>query len=74
MLPDGTVRRLQDMKAEGSAKARGCRGCLLYARCKGVEKSYLELYGGSEFKAIKALPRQALSAAWEKNGGERRKL
>ncbi|HNT96639.1 MAG TPA: radical SAM protein [Elusimicrobiales bacterium] len=73
MLPDGTVRRLQDMKAEGSEKTRGCRGCLLYERCKGVEKSYLELYGGAEFRAIRKLPRQALSAAWEKDGGKGRK-
>jgi hypothetical protein len=31
-----------------------------------VEKSYIKLYGGSEFKAIKALPTQALAAAWER--------
>lgn len=74
MLPDGTVRRLQDMKAEGSEKTRGCRGCLLYDRCKGVEKSYLALYGGAEFRAIKELPRQALAAAWERGGGARRTL
>ncbi|MDQ7772271.1 MAG: radical SAM protein [Elusimicrobiales bacterium] len=66
MLPDGTMRGLQEMKAEGSAKVKGCRGCLLYDRCKGVEKSYIKLYGGSEFKAIKALPPQELAAAWER--------
>ncbi|MDT8285599.1 MAG: radical SAM protein [Elusimicrobiales bacterium] len=72
MLPDGTVRRLQEMKAEGSVKVRGCRGCLLYGRCKGVERSYLELYGGSEFKAIKKVPKQVLAAAWEKRKTVRR--
>ena len=71
MLPDGSRRALGDMKAEASARVRACRDCLLGKRCKGVEKTYLKTYGGSEFRAIKALPPQALAAAWENGAGRR---
>ncbi|MEA3306213.1 MAG: hypothetical protein U9Q34_00320, partial [Elusimicrobiota bacterium] len=53
LLPGGEVVNMAEMKNKQSAKLSSCKKCVLYNQCHGVDKEYLELFGGKEFKPIK---------------------
>ncbi|MEI7529789.1 MAG: radical SAM protein [Elusimicrobiota bacterium] len=39
----------------GREKPASCRGCALYARCEGIWKEYLKVFGSAELKPVKKL-------------------
>lgn len=56
LLPDGRTIGMQAMKEKQKAKPPQCAACVYNGECRGVDKEYLALFGGSEFKPVKRHP------------------
>ena len=53
LLPGGEIVNMAEMKNKQTAKLASCSQCVLCDRCHGIDKEYLDIFGGKEFKPIK---------------------
>ena len=54
VAPDYTnLDAVKGRRELGREKPASCRGCALYARCEGIWKEYLKVYGAAELKPVK---------------------
>ncbi|MFA5139131.1 MAG: radical SAM protein [Elusimicrobiota bacterium] len=56
---DGTRSRMDAMKAAQRVKPPRCRRCVYDARCLGVDREYVELFGSGEFVPLRSVPERA---------------
>ena len=56
LLPDGQSVNMHSMKDKQKRKPRKCASCVIFSHCRGIDRDYLELFGGLEFKPLKRLP------------------
>ncbi|MCK5583774.1 MAG: radical SAM protein, partial [Elusimicrobiales bacterium] len=48
---------MADMKNSQSLKPVSCAKCVFNSKCRGFDKEYFEIFGGSEFKPLKKIPK-----------------
>ncbi len=53
LLPGGEIVNMAEMKNKQAAKSASCAQCFLNDKCHGIDKEYLDIFGGKEFKPIK---------------------
>jgi len=54
--PDGVNSATWDIAYKDRVRLPVCAACVHSPRCYGIEKNYLKVYGGSEFKAVRSQP------------------
>jgi MoaA/NifB/PqqE/SkfB family radical SAM enzyme len=53
LLPSGELINMTEMKNKQALKPTSCKKCVLNDRCRGIDREYIELFGGKEFKPLK---------------------
>ncbi len=51
--PDGKKIDLDEKSDEEKIKGKICKRCMLYERCKGVDRKYIEIFGWKDFVPLK---------------------
>jgi cyclic pyranopterin phosphate synthase len=51
VTPD-EVFELRDSRLGGGVKPEGCAGCRFFDACPGLRKDYVDVFGGTEVRAV----------------------
>ena len=58
LLPNSDMINMTEMKNLQSLKTKKCKDCILFERCRGIDREYLEEFGDNEFEPLKKIPTQ----------------
>ncbi len=57
---------MNKMKEKQSVYTSRCSKCILYEKCKGFDRNYIERFGEGEFKPIKKIKKPKIKTVYEK--------
>ena len=65
ILPGKKTINMSKMKNLQSLKTKKCKKCILYTKCRGIDREYLDEFGSSEFIPLKKIPSQIFRTTFE---------